>query len=240
MSTNRFPAACLRHTRLFGFGHRAQQPGVQLGPAVEAEEPVALLLDVGQLGVAEALYRARPQQCPDLGAIGGQQLARPTDLAVGPAARAGKADAAELADDDRLTPVRVPGQVVRQRTAGGVEGGVQAPVAAPEVLRAFVVVEGAEVGFRVLPAIVETTGRVSSNRCVNSYSSISKRARTSTSTSWMPKLSFIGTQATIEGWSRSRLTAASHSVRSRRSASSEWRWKLGISAQTRKPRRSAQ
>src|ERR1700730_14298990 len=107
MSTNRFPAACFRHTKLFGFGCRTQQRRLDLRPPLEAEEPVALLLDIGQLRVAEAFDRAWTHQRLDLGAIGRQQLVRSADLAVGPAARACQPDAAELADDDRLSRVQV-------------------------------------------------------------------------------------------------------------------------------------
>ena len=55
-----------------------------------------------------------------------------------------------------------------------------------------------------------------------------------------PKLSFTGTQATMQGWPWSRSSTCAHSRFNRSSAAAVCWWKLGISLQTRKRKRSAQ
>src|SRR5207249_1546464 len=59
---------------------------------------------------------------------------------------------------------------------------------------------------------LEITGRVPSRACVRWYRSSRNRARTEGSMWSRPKLSLATTQATIDGWSRSRLTSSLHSA----------------------------
>src|SRR6267143_2965797 len=64
---------------------RLYQSGIHLGPAVVREQSVLLLLDVGQLRVAEAFDRSRLHQALDQAAVDLQKLAGVPDLGVAPA-----------------------------------------------------------------------------------------------------------------------------------------------------------
>src|SRR5260370_1977315 len=89
---------------------RADQGRVDLRLSVESQKAVALLLDVRQLRVAEALDGARRHQRLDHLSIGLEQLGRVLRLRPAKATFAGQRDAAELAADDGLAEVRVAGQ----------------------------------------------------------------------------------------------------------------------------------
>ena len=132
---------------------------IRLGLAVVGEQAVDLLLDVGELGVAEALDRFALQQGSYEGFVAIEELFGVGDGAVAPSSLfTGEGDAAELGDEYGLAPVAV---------AGGVDGSVRRPggdarlgrsVAAREGFRASVVVDGAEVGAGVFPAVVRDDG----------------------------------------------------------------------------------
>src|SRR5947208_16821703 len=81
---------------LRGLGDRAHEPWIDLGHPAERQQAVALLLDVRQLRVAEALDRATAHQAFDQPAVGPQQLAAPSHLSVTPAARPGQLETAEF------------------------------------------------------------------------------------------------------------------------------------------------
>src|SRR5256886_12971517 len=96
---------------------RLYEGWIELGTAVVREESVLLLLDVGQLRVAEAFDRSRLHQALDEAAVDLQKLDGVPDLGVAPATRPRHLQAAELRDQERLPPVRGPG-VVRLVPAG--------------------------------------------------------------------------------------------------------------------------
>src|SRR5438046_5971288 len=135
-----------------------QQLRLELGLAAGGEQPVLLLLDVGQLRVAETFDRARRHQGVDEAAVSLQELGPVADLEPAPATGARDAQSAELADDDGLASVRVPGVVCRVSAGAAAEGALDRAVPAFEVGRRAVVVEGAQVAGRVLPAVVRDDG----------------------------------------------------------------------------------
>ena len=121
--------------------------------------------------------------------------------AFGPVLFAGEGDAAELRDQDGFAPVAVAGDVdgpVR-RLCG--DGRLGRKVALLEGFGIAVVVDGAEVCQGVLPTVVgdDGPGRVQGARQVvegeEVFGLLGSRARLGT-----PQLSFIGTQATMQGW----------------------------------------
>src|SRR5213594_1088378 len=76
-------------------GDRPQQLGLELGSAVGGEQAVLLLLDIGQLRVAEALDRAGFHQRVDQAAVRLEELRPVAYLEPPPAARPRDAQAAE-------------------------------------------------------------------------------------------------------------------------------------------------
>src|SRR2546427_4089496 len=95
-------------TALFGLSHGLYERGVELGSAVVGEQSVLLLLDVGQLRVAEAFDRSRVHQALDEPSVDLQELVDVAHLGIAPASRARHLHAAELGDQDRLAAVSVP------------------------------------------------------------------------------------------------------------------------------------
>src|SRR5919201_2333499 len=90
---------------------------VDLGLALGREQAVLLLLHVGELGVAEALDRAWLHEGVDELAVRAHERLPVWPLRPSPTAGALRAQAAELAHDDRLAPVGV--SRVIDRMAGG-------------------------------------------------------------------------------------------------------------------------
>src|SRR5215468_10938418 len=104
--------SALRH-----LGDGPDQVGIDFWLPVSREETVPLLLDVGQLRIAETLDGPGAHQRGDHRAICPHQLIRAADLAKAPPARAGERHAAELTDDKRLASVSIAGQVRLMRGA---------------------------------------------------------------------------------------------------------------------------
>src|SRR6266851_7470666 len=98
---------------LRGLGDPAQLLGVDLGPALECEQPVALLLDVGELRIAEALDRSWLHERLDHLLVCVQQPLAAVCLRVPEPTVVREGDSAELADDHGLAAVAVAGHIRR-------------------------------------------------------------------------------------------------------------------------------
>jgi hypothetical protein len=91
-------------------GDLAYEGWVRLGLAVAGEKTVYLLLDVGKLGVAEALDRFVSQQGCYEGFVVVEELFGIGDGTVAPSSLVtGESDAAELGDEYGLAPVAMAG-----------------------------------------------------------------------------------------------------------------------------------
>src|SRR5919108_2690436 len=112
---------------------------VDFGLALGREQAVLLLLHVGELGVAEALDRAWLHEGVDELAERAHERLPVWHFQPSPTARALRAQAAELAHDDRLAAVGVPRVVDRMTRGSAVERGLDRPIA-PHQLRRRVVV----------------------------------------------------------------------------------------------------
>src|SRR5262249_49601689 len=96
----------LRHLR-----DRPDQLRIDLGLPVKREEPVPLLLDVGQLRIAETLDGPGAHQRCDHHAVCPPRPTRAADPGKAPPPGAGERHPAELTDDKRLASVSIAGQV---------------------------------------------------------------------------------------------------------------------------------
>src|SRR5713101_2276046 len=85
-----------RSVLLRGLGDLSEQLGCDLGAAVEGQQSVLLLLDVGELGVAEALHRPRLHQRFDHLAICIEESLRVDGLGPAKARRTGERNATKL------------------------------------------------------------------------------------------------------------------------------------------------
>src|SRR5206468_8075049 len=123
------PAAPRGSPALGRLGQRSQAIGIHLRLSPGGEQSVLLLLNVGELGVAEAFDRPRLHERIDERGIRGQELGLVPHLEPSPSAGAGDAKAAEFADQDGLTLVRETRVEGRVAVGGSIERAVEGPVA---------------------------------------------------------------------------------------------------------------
>src|SRR5256884_1609733 len=135
-------------------GQPPDQVRIDLRLAIGREQPVLLLLDVGELRVAEALHRAWIHERVDQRAVRAHELIGVLDLQPSPAALARLAEPPKLAHEQRLAAVRVAGVVRGVLIRAAVQRGLERAIPSRQVLWRSVVVERAEVAARVLPPVV--------------------------------------------------------------------------------------
>src|SRR5215208_2079813 len=132
---------------------------VCLGPPVAGEHAVDLLFHVGELRVAEALDRLTTQQGDYEGLVVRQEFLAAGDRSITPALLvAGEGDAAELGYEDWFAPVGVAWDVdwaVRRLCGDGRLGGRVAP---SQGFGVTIVVDRAQVGDCMFPAVVGDDG----------------------------------------------------------------------------------
>src|SRR4029077_17543990 len=110
----------------------SNQVRIQLRRPIDSEQPVLLLLDVGELRVAKDLDRAGVHQRVDQLAIYAQELAAVLDLQPAPTAGRGDANAAKLGDQQRLAAIAVAGGIDGRVIVWMLERGIEGAIAPRE------------------------------------------------------------------------------------------------------------